>query len=139
MAVYPHSKSCYCAPKEEHPLIEWVAKGLDAEGNCGGLDDVSVDYLNIPWIFHGCYTSLWSAPYHSEIVYDPVYCVESCQSSDGSLAMLPKLEEHGWLCACFREPTEGVLGRQCGPGVWQGYHREWINVDGSSEYTFYIS
>ncbi|WWC99628.1 hypothetical protein V866_006532 [Kwoniella sp. B9012] len=119
-----HAKSCYCAPKEQHPMIEWVVGGVDDEGNCGGWDDVSIDYLNIPWIFHGCYTSLWSTPYRSEVVSDPIECVNSCQTWDGSVAMIPRVEGDGWLCACYEEPTEGVIGRQCGLGIWQGYFRK---------------
>ncbi|WVW82238.1 hypothetical protein I302_104244 [Kwoniella bestiolae CBS 10118] len=131
-----HAMSCYCAPKEQSPMIEWVVGGADDEGNCGGWDDVTastpfcpprngIDYLNLPWIFHGCYSSLWSTPYYVEPVRDPIHCVEdSCQSSDGSVALFPRREADGWLCACFREPTEGVIGRPCGLGIWQGYYRK---------------
>nr|XP_018267144.1 uncharacterized protein I303_01128 [Kwoniella dejecticola CBS 10117]OBR89302.1 hypothetical protein I303_01128 [Kwoniella dejecticola CBS 10117] len=103
-------------------LIEHGVQGVRIPSRDGCI----VDYFNVPWIFHGCYTSFWNKPYSQHIVDDPVYCVESCLLSDGSLAMLPRREGDGWLCVCFREPTEGVLGRRCGPGVWQGYYRRWI-------------
>ncbi|WWC86195.1 uncharacterized protein L201_001068 [Kwoniella dendrophila CBS 6074] len=123
-----HARSCYCAPKVQVPKIDWVVQGSDDEGNCGGWDDVSVDYLNLPWIYQGCYASMYDEPYYSEVLADPISCVNGCRSSDESLAMIPKKKGDGWLCACFDHPAEGVIGRKCGLGVWQGYYRRmrWV-------------